>query len=129
MQPNDNWNLAIKPLVESIRMNTIQEIYKTVGSFQQKADIYFRIGNMSYDINLYRIFPGEVIKSPHLIPQHRLLTRKEWLWIQTPHRYSYWTTTGPIHRGDFIYTSHKEIFWVDSQTSRAIKHPDGKQIG
>lgn len=66
------------------------------------------------------------IKDGHLIPQHRLLTKKEWAWIKTPHRYSYWTTTGPITKGDFIYTHHKEIFFIDPLSDRAIKHQEPK---
>ena len=73
----------------------------------------------------HRIFEGTKIRDSFgsKIPQHRLLTRKEWAWIQK-HRYSYWTTFGPIYRENMILEAHADLFWVDPQTSRAIKHPN-----
>ena len=75
----------------------------------------------------HKIALSRSFKNGEKIPQHRLLTRKEWNWIYTNHRYSYWATTGPkIDADGNTCLMHHSCFWINPKTSRAIKHPEAK---
>lgn len=45
------------------------------------------------------------------VPQHRLLTKKEWAWIRKGHNWGYWTVTGTARN-----QMHHELVHVDVET-------------